>query len=43
MKVDEITTGGLPRDRTTLVVGGPGCGKTVFALSWRRGASTWLA
>jgi circadian clock protein KaiC len=29
---DEITTGGLPRGRTTLVVGGPGCGKTVFAL-----------
>jgi circadian clock protein KaiC len=29
---DEITDGGLPRGRTTLVVGGPGCGKTVFAL-----------
>ncbi|MDQ3031268.1 MAG: circadian clock protein KaiC [Myxococcota bacterium] len=29
---DEITQGGLPRGRTTLVVGGPGCGKTVFAL-----------
>jgi circadian clock protein KaiC len=29
---DEITTGGLPRGRTTLLVGGPGCGKTVFAL-----------
>jgi circadian clock protein KaiC len=29
---DEITDGGLPRDRTTLVLGGPGCGKTVFAL-----------
>lgn len=29
---DEITEGGLPRGRTTLVVGGPGCGKTVFAL-----------
>ena len=24
---DEITNGGLPRDRTTLVTGGPGCGK----------------
>jgi KaiC/GvpD/RAD55 family RecA-like ATPase len=24
--------GGLPRGRTTLVMGGPGCGKTVFAL-----------
>jgi len=29
---DEITGGGLPRGRTTLVKGGPGCGKTVFAL-----------
>jgi circadian clock protein KaiC len=29
---DEITGGGLPRARTTLVMGGPGCGKTVFAL-----------
>lgn len=29
---DEITCGGLPSGRTTLVLGGPGCGKTVFAL-----------
>jgi circadian clock protein KaiC len=29
---DEITDGGLPCKRTTLVMGGPGCGKTVFAL-----------
>ncbi|MDB4933546.1 MAG: circadian clock protein KaiC [Labilithrix sp.] len=29
---DEITDGGLPRARSTLVIGGPGCGKTVFAL-----------
>ncbi len=29
---DEITRGGLPAGRTTLVLGGPGCGKTVFAL-----------
>src|SRR5687768_13808874 len=29
---DEITNGGLPRARTTLVIGGAGCGKTVFAL-----------
>ena len=29
---DEITGGGLPRGRTTLIVGGPGAGKTVFAL-----------
>ena len=29
---DAITGGGLPVARTTLVVGGPGAGKTVFAL-----------
>jgi circadian clock protein KaiC len=29
---DEISNGGLPQGRTTLVVGGAGCGKTVFAL-----------
>ncbi|HEX7478466.1 MAG TPA: ATPase domain-containing protein [Polyangiales bacterium] len=29
---DEITDGGLSKGRTTLVMGGPGCGKTVFAL-----------
>src|SRR5688572_30272318 len=29
---DEISDGGLPLARTTLVMGGPGCGKTVFAL-----------
>ena len=29
---DEITSGGLPKSRTTLVTGGPGCGKTIFAL-----------
>jgi circadian clock protein KaiC len=29
---DEITGGGIPRHRTTLLLGGPGCGKTVFAL-----------
>ena len=29
---DEITGGGLPLGRTSLVMGGPGCGKTVFAL-----------
>jgi circadian clock protein KaiC len=29
---DQITSGGLPRAGTTLVMGGPGCGKTVFAL-----------
>jgi circadian clock protein KaiC len=29
---DELSGGGLPRHRTTLLVGGPGAGKTVFAL-----------
>jgi circadian clock protein KaiC len=29
---DEITGGGLPAHRTTLVLGAPGAGKTVFAL-----------
>ncbi|MCU1392795.1 MAG: circadian clock protein KaiC [Ilumatobacteraceae bacterium] len=28
--LDEITNGGLPRGRTTLLSGGPGCGKTLF-------------
>lgn len=28
---DEITRGGLPAGRPTLVCGGPGCGKTIFA------------
>jgi circadian clock protein KaiC len=28
--LDEITYGGLPRGRTTLVAGGPGCGKTLL-------------
>src|SRR6202167_6292485 len=31
---DEITGGGLPRGRTTLLQGGPGSGKTVFALQY---------
>jgi circadian clock protein KaiC len=30
--LDEITGGGLPRGRTSLLVGGPGTGKTVLAL-----------
>lgn len=29
---DELSHGGLPRSRTSLVMGGPGTGKTVFAL-----------
>lgn len=31
---DEITDGGLPRGRTTLLLGGPGSGKTIFALQF---------
>ena len=31
---DEITGGGVPRGRPTLVCGGPGCGKTLFALEF---------
>ena len=29
---DEITHGGIPRGRTTLLEGGPGSGKTIMAL-----------
>jgi circadian clock protein KaiC len=31
---DEVTGGGLPRGRTTLVVGSPGCGKTLFGMQF---------
>ncbi len=31
---DDITKGGLPRGRPTLVVGGPGSGKTLFAMEF---------
>ncbi len=38
--LDEITGGGLPRGRPTLVCGGAGCGKTLFALEFLvRGAA----
>ncbi len=36
---DEISLGGLPRNRTTLVMGGPGTGKSVFALQTLAGAA----
>jgi circadian clock protein KaiC len=31
---DHITRGGLPRGRTSLLMGGPGSGKTIFALQF---------
>jgi len=31
---DQITGGGLPVGRPTLVCGGPGCGKTIFAIEF---------
>ena len=37
---DDITAGGLPQRRITLLMGGPGCGKTVFALQMLVGAAT---
>ncbi|PKN28158.1 MAG: KaiC 1, partial [Deltaproteobacteria bacterium HGW-Deltaproteobacteria-21] len=32
--LDEITCGGLPKGRTTLVAGGAGSGKTIFAMEF---------
>ena len=32
--LDEITGGGLPKGRPTLISGGPGCGKTLFAMDF---------
>ena len=32
--LDEITGGGLPRGRPTLVCGGPGCGKTILGMEF---------
>src|SRR5437870_13738407 len=40
--LDEITGGGLPRGRPTLVSGGAGSGKTMFALEFLvRGATLY--
>src|SRR5450755_1475946 len=37
---DEITKGGVPKGRPTIVCGGPGCGKTMFAVEFLvRGAT----
>jgi circadian clock protein KaiC len=39
---DTLTAGGIPRERTTLLIGGPGCGKTIFALqALVEGARCW--
>lgn len=32
--LDEITGGGLPKGRTTIVCGGPGCGKTMLGIEF---------
>lgn len=32
--LDDITGGGLPKGRTTLVCGGPGCGKTLLGMEF---------
>src|SRR5688572_9017731 len=38
--LDDITGGGLPKGRPTLVCGGPGCGKTLLAAEFLiRGAT----
>lgn len=40
--LDEITGGGLPLGRPTLVCGGPGCGKSLFGVEFLvRGAVQW--
>jgi circadian clock protein KaiC len=40
--LDEITGGGLPKGRPTLVCGGAGCGKTLFAMEFLvRGATVY--
>src|SRR6476646_7021793 len=40
--LDEITNGGLPQGRPTLICGGPGCGKTLMAIEFVvRGATLY--
>lgn len=40
--LDEITEGGLPKGRTTLICGGPGCGKTLLSMEFLvRGATVY--
>jgi circadian clock protein KaiC len=39
---DEVTNGGVPTGRPTIVCGGPGCGKTMFAVEFLvRGATEY--
>src|SRR5229473_6018826 len=39
---DEVTNGGVPKGRASIVCGGPGCGKTMFALEFLvRGATQY--
>jgi circadian clock protein KaiC len=37
---DEITEGGLPKNRTTLICGGAGSGKTLFGIDFIRPSVT---
>jgi circadian clock protein KaiC len=40
--LDQITGGGIPKGRPTLICGGPGCGKTLFAMEFLvRGATQY--
>ncbi len=40
--LDEITNGGLPQGRPTLICGGAGCGKTLFGVEFlMRGATIY--
>ena len=40
--LDEITNGGLPQGRPSLICGGPGCGKTLMAMEFIvRGATLY--
>jgi circadian clock protein KaiC len=38
--LDEITWGGLPKGRPTLIYGAPGCGKTLFGMQFLARAAT---
>jgi circadian clock protein KaiC len=40
--LDEVTRGGIPQGRPTLVCGGPGCGKTLLSIEFLvRGATNF--